>query len=82
MWTQDDLRELRRWRIEPSPLHPLPRFQVEPSEIEGEYSVIDRCRKYRAAFVFPATWSDPRAEAQATADELNAKHEKESEQEP
>lgn len=79
MWTVADLRDLRRWRIRADTPEPLPRFQVEPAEIAGEYQVIDRLTKYRAVFILPAQWDDPRARAQEIADELNAKYAKETE---
>lgn len=75
MWTQVDLRFLRSLRIESDAIAPLGRFRVEPSDVEGEYRVIDSLRKYRAAFDFGTDWQDPRGAAEDLARQLNEKHE-------
>lgn len=58
------------------PPEPLPRFYVEPSENEGEYSVIDRLNKYRETHIIAAHFENPRDMAEAIASELNEKHER------
>lgn len=79
MWTTADLRDLRRWRITAEEPPPLPRFQVEPASIAGEYQVIDALQRWKSVFILPAQWDDPRARAQEIADELNTKYAKETE---
>jgi hypothetical protein len=59
------------------PPPPLPRFQVEPSETEdGGYSVLDRLNKYCETHVIAAHFDNPREVAEAIANELNEKHER------
>jgi len=78
MWTQDDLRYLRSLRIESTnPPEPLPRFQVEPSEVDGEYRVIDRTHPTRK-FEFGPMWPDPRRAAEDYAHHLNASQKEET----
>lgn len=75
MWSKPDtafLRSLRILATDPPP--PLPRFRVEPGDIEGWYRVIDALRQYRSAFEFGPDWKDPRAAAEDLARQLNEKH--------
>lgn len=75
MWTRADEAYLRRLRIASDhPPEALPRFFVEPLLDDGEYGVLDRLNKFRVAFIYPPQWPDPRAEAEACASALNAKH--------
>lgn len=75
MWTKADERFLRTLRIESThPPAPLPRFRVEPSDVEGEYRVVDALRQYRPTFDFGTDWKDPRAAAEDLAAQLNEKH--------
>lgn len=79
VWSNSDKRYLRSLRIEfENPPQPLPRFQVEPSETEGEYSVIDRLNQYRETHVIAAHFENPREMADAIANELNEKHERQA----
>jgi hypothetical protein len=76
MWSKSDARFLRSLRIESTnPPAPLPRFRVEPSDIEGGYRVIDSNRKHRSVYeVDQSTFNDPRAAAEDIAAQMNAKH--------
>lgn len=75
MWTKADERFLRSMRIVAADAPPaLPRFRVEQSAIEGEYTVIDSLRHFKAAFDFGTDWQDPRAAAEDLARQLNEKH--------
>lgn len=75
MWTKADEKVLRSMRIEATdPPAPLPRFRVEPSEVEGEYQVVDSLRHFKPAFDFGTDWTDPRAAAEDLARQLNEKH--------
>jgi hypothetical protein len=58
------------------PPPPLPRYQVEPAQTDGEYSVIDRLDQYRETHVIAAHFEHPRDMAEAIANELNEKHER------
>lgn len=79
IWSNSDKRYLRSLRVESiDPPHPLPRFQVEPAEMEGEYRVFDRLDKYRETHIIAAHFDNPRAMAEAIASELNEKHERQS----
>lgn len=80
MWTVTDRGFLRGLRItvdDPPP--PLPRFQVETAAVEGEYQVIDTLRTLPNPF-FPthvfAAHPLARAFAEQQADEMNADHER------
>lgn len=75
MWTKDDLRLLRSMRIDAAdPPEALPRFRVEPGDIDGWYRVIDVVRGFRPSFDFGPDWQDPRAAAEDLAGQLNEKH--------
>jgi hypothetical protein len=87
MWTKSDQRFLRSLRIESTnPPVPLPRFRVEPSDVEGGYRVIDTLNQviaskrliYRTVYEVDETgvagFSDPRDAAENIAAQLNVKH--------
>lgn len=75
MWTKADEKYLRSMRVVATdPPAPLPRFRVEPSDVEGWYRVVDALRKFKPAFDFGTDWRDPRAAAEDLARQLNEKH--------
>ena len=75
MWTKADETFLRRMRIAPvDPPTPLPRFRVEPAEIDGWYRVIDAVRSFETKSEFGPPFKDPRAAAEDLARQLNEKH--------
>lgn len=77
MWTLADKRYLHRLKVSPDdPPPPLPRFQVEPAAVEGEYQVIDRLLKFRATHTIDAKFEKPtpREVAEMIAAELNSKY--------
>lgn len=76
VWTKADARYLKSLRVEvDDPPPALPRFQVEPIA-DGEYQVIDALLKHRATHTISAQFENPRAVAEAIADELNQKYER------